>query len=79
MFRYILPLNKKAKFMMKNESSVEWTQNYPKEKDLRFWKMVAKGKYVEVSMPEFNYETIEYNKRNIKINSSGTTLDSFFI
>ena len=32
MFRYIYPLNKKAKKMLKN-SSMEWTKNYPKEKE----------------------------------------------
>ena len=32
MFRYIYPLNKKAKKIMKNDSTMEWTRNYPKDK-----------------------------------------------
>ena len=42
MFRYIYPLNKKAKKMLKN-SSMEWTKNYPKEKDLE-WRDVTDRK-----------------------------------
>ena len=77
MFRYIFPLTKQAKRIMKNSSTVEWNQNYPKEKDLKFWKMMGTRNYIEVPMPEFNYEIIEYNKRNIEAHNDGATLDSF--
>jgi len=34
MFRYLFPLNKKAKKIMLTQSSMTWSKNYPKEADL---------------------------------------------
>ena len=41
-FRYIYPINKKSKKYLKN-STMEWTRNYPKDKDLQ-WKIKKPGK-----------------------------------
>jgi hypothetical protein len=62
MFRYIYPLNKKAKKLLKS-SSVEWTLEHPKDKDLIFKKQIARGKYIEVPQPEFNKFNYQYNKQ----------------
>lgn len=40
-FRYIMPLNNYSKKLLKR-SSVSWTKNYPKEKDLK-WKLLKPG------------------------------------
>lgn len=80
MFRYIFPLNKKAKKIMKNESTVDWNINYPKDKDLKFWKMMGKGDYQEVDMPVFSYDEVVYNEKNLKLNRKKkcSTLERFF-
>ena len=80
MFRYIFPLSKKAKRIIKNDSTVEWSKNYPKGKDLKFWKMMGKGLYEEVDAPTFNYDVVVYNEKNIKLNRANecSTLERFF-
>ena len=42
-FRYILPLNKKARKLLK-KSNVEWNLNYPKDNDLVWNKSTVEGK-----------------------------------
>ena len=64
MFRYIYPLNKKAKKYLK-ESTVDWNKNYPKEKDLIYKKLIEKGKYVEIEQPTFNKDNYHYNTQKI--------------
>ena len=64
MFRYIYPLNKKAKKYLK-ESTVDWNKNYPKEKDLIYKKLIEKGKYVEIEQPTFNKYNYHYNTQKI--------------
>ena len=65
-FRYILPLNKKAKKLLPN-SNVEWGKEYPKDKDLQWKEMVSQGKYEFMSdEPKFNLDVIEYNSKNVK-------------
>jgi hypothetical protein len=60
MFRYLYPLNKKAKKMLK-DSSMIWTRNYPKDKDLE-WKDITDRKNVKtVSQPPFTFENAKYN------------------
>jgi len=64
-FRYILPLNKKSKRMLK-DSTVEWTKEYPKDKDLQWKEMIAQGKYELINrMPEFNLDIVDYNSKNV--------------
>ena len=53
---------------MKNESTVTWSKAYPKDKDLKFWKMMGKGDYQEVDMPVFSYDEVVYNEKNLKLN-----------
>jgi len=64
-FRYILPLNKKSKRMLK-DSTVKWTKEYPKDKDLQWKEMIAQGKYELMNgEPEFNLDIVEYNSKNV--------------
>jgi hypothetical protein len=63
MFRYIFPLNKKAKKLMK-KSNMEWTRNYPKEKDLEWFDRTSMPK-VKIDKPPFTFEDIIYNKKNV--------------
>ena len=63
MFRYIFPLNKKAKKLMK-KSNMEWTRNYPKEKDLEWFDRTSMPR-VKIDKPPFTFEDIIYNKKNV--------------
>ena len=64
-FRYILPLNKKAKKIFKN-STVTWGKEYPKDKDLQWKEMVSQGKYEFINgEPKFNLDVVEYNSKNV--------------
>ena len=69
------------KKIMKNESTVDWNINYPKDKDLKFWKMMGKGDYQVVPMPSFSYDTVVYNEKNLRINrpKDSSTLERFFV
>jgi len=73
MFRYLYPLNKKAKRMMLRESSMNWDKNYPKSKQLE-WVDVTdmKNKKTLKERPSFTFENAKYNK-NIP-----STLDEFY-
>ena len=68
-FRYILPLNKRAKKYLK-KSTVPWGLNYPKTSDL-IWnksKMNCEGKTEKVileSMPYIDSNMTEYNSKNV--------------
>ena len=78
MFRYIYPLNKKAKKLMKNGSTLEWGRNYPKDKDLK-WVDVTDVKNKEIiDKPPFTFETAKYNLKNINSHLKGQTLESFY-
>ena len=57
MFRYILPLNNKAKRVLKEYDSFP----YPKDDDLVFSKRVTKGKFENIPMPDFNMDIFEHN------------------
>ena len=64
-FRYILPLNKRAKKILLN-STVNWDKEYPKHIDLQWKEMVAKGKYEFINEePKFNTDVVEHNSRNV--------------
>jgi len=52
-FRYILPLNKKARKLLK-KSNVEWNLNYPKGNDLVWNKSTKDGKKRLESMPKLD-------------------------
>ena len=66
MFRYIYPLNKKAKKIMKNDSTMEWTRNYPKDKDLEWIDATDRKNKKTVPQPPFTFEDAKYNLKNIE-------------
>ena len=76
MFRYIYPLNKKAKKMLKN-SSMEWTKNYPKEKDLEWRDVTDRKNKKTIPQPAFTFENAKYNLKNINAHKK-STLNEFF-
>ena len=57
MYRYILPLNKKARKTLSKYPDLE----YPKDDDLAFYKRVDKGKFVEIEKPNFDMNVFEHN------------------
>ncbi len=64
MFRYIMPLSKKARKMLK-DSTVNWSLNYPKEKDLE-WKIQTDDGYTKTKeMPKMNLSVVNINKKNV--------------
>jgi len=72
MFRYIHPLNKKAKKILKSNSKIVWKVGgvgvYPKDNNgALVWKeMVGRKKYKLLDgIPSWNLQTVEYNKRNV--------------
>lgn len=77
MFRYIYPLNKRAKKLMKTGSSLEWTFDYPKDKDL-VWQDVTEGgrNHITIEQPPFTFEEAKYNLKNI--NAHKGPLEKFF-
>ena len=60
MFRYIYPLNKTAKKILKSYPEYMNNKN-PKDSDLVFQKRVSKGKYVEIEKPDFNMDIFKHN------------------
>lgn len=71
MFRYIFPLNKKAKKLLKNSPEIEWKIGsgvYPKESNgvLQWRQMVARNEYQTLeTMPQWNLQVTEYNNKNV--------------
>lgn len=60
MFRYILPLNRKAKKILKKYEEYK-NLPYPKEKDLVFEKRISNGKFEKIEKPNFNMNVFNYN------------------
>ena len=80
-FRYILPLNKKARKLLK-KSSVEWNLNYPKEKDLVWDKSTKDGKKRLEGIPKIDSNVTEYNTKNVNkvVDKHGTaSLEEFLV
>ncbi len=73
-FRYILPLNKKARKFLK-KSNVEWNLNYPKGNDLIWNKSTKEGKKQLEGMPYIDSNMTEYNAKNV--NAHMGTLEAF--
>ena len=73
-FRYILPLNKKARKLLK-KSKVEWNLNYPKNEDLVWDKSSASGRERLEGMPHIDSDVTEYNAKNV--NAHKGTLEAF--
>jgi len=74
MFRYLYPLNKKAKKLMLRESTMEWTRNYPKEHNLIWYDKTVKPKQ-QIEQPSFTYQDMKYNKTAI----SQSSLEEFML
>ena len=54
-------------------STVDWSLNYPKNKDIKFWRQVGKGQYEElIEWPSFSFAEMRYNRP-----PSSVTLDKF--
>ena len=60
MFRYLMPLNKKAKKMLGKYEEYA-NLDYPKEDDLIFRKRFEKGKFERIKQPDFNMNVFEHN------------------
>ena len=78
MFRYIYPLNKKAKRIMKNNSTLNWSLNYPKDIDLEWMDITDKKEKQYIDKPAFTFEDAKYNLKNINAHKDGATLENFF-
>ena len=71
MFRYIYPLNKRAKKLLKKSPEIVWkigTGVYPKESngDLKWKQMVGRKKYEFLQgMPKWNLQVVEHNEKNV--------------
>jgi len=74
-FRYILPLNKRARKLLK-KSKVEWNLNYPKDNDLVWKKSTKEGKKQLKKLPYIDNNMTEYNTKNV--NSHSASLEAFF-
>jgi hypothetical protein len=69
MFRYMYPLNKKARRILEDG----WGQNYPKDKDLEWKIQIGKGKWDYIERPKFELDVVNINQRNIERNCKITT------
>jgi hypothetical protein len=75
MFRYIYPLSRAAKKILK--AYPEYNNNkYPKKEDLLFQRRIDNGRFENIDMPEFNMDISNYNYQKFdninKINTSNT-------
>ena len=82
MYRYIYPLNKTAKKILRRDSNLTWTRTYPKDKDLQWFDKTTRPK-TEIEKPPFTFEDMKYNAKNVgNVNKPVTwtdpTLDRFF-
>jgi len=75
MFRYIYPLNKEAKKLMKNGSTLNWNKDYPKYRDLVWMDTTDKKNKTKIDQPSFSFDEIKHNKITPSV---GSTLDDFF-
>lgn len=60
MFRYIKPLNKKAKKILDQYDEYK-NLTYPKDKDLIFEQRIEQGKFARISKPNFDMNIQKYN------------------
>ena len=60
MFRYIIPLNRTGKKILKKYPEYK-NLPYPKDEDLMFERRIANGKFEKISQPNFNMNVFEHN------------------
>ena len=65
MFRYITPLNKKAKKILDSYPQYK-NLKYPKDKDLKFKKRIDSNIYIYICQPQFNMDVQEHNYQHNK-------------
>ena len=69
MFRYIFPLDKRSKKLLKHSEEIDWKIGsgiYPKEGSLKWRQMVARKKYEDLEgIPKWDLSVVEYNKKNV--------------
>ena len=58
MFRYIYPMDKKARKVIENTYCY---MSHPKDSELKFEKRVAKGVFEEIPQPQFNMNVFNHN------------------
>lgn len=64
MFRYIYPLNKRAKKLLSKYPY--WKDKRPKKDDIK-WFLMESGKKTDIPMPQFNMDITDwYNRKNIQ-------------
>ena len=78
MFRYIYPLNKEAKRIMEKKSSINWTKNYPKDKDLEWLDVTDMKNKKYIDKPPFTFQDAKYNLKNIQAHTADVNLNQFF-
>ena len=66
MFRYIVPLNKKAKKILESYTKYK-NIPYPKDKDLIFKKRIESNIYIYICQPDFNMNIHNYNYQKNQI------------
>lgn len=60
MFRYMFPLNKKARKILNSYTEYNNLKN-PKDSDLIFQRRIKKGKFENIEQPNFNMNVFQYN------------------
>ncbi len=60
MFRYMYPLNKKSRKVLKSYKEYSGLIN-PKDKNLKFWERIGDGEFKDIPMPNFNMGVFEHN------------------
>ena len=66
-FRYVLPLAKSYRGLLKKASTVEWNKDYPKDKDLQWKRQKGKGDWELLEkMPNMNLSVVNINKKNVE-------------
>ena len=77
MFRYIMPLNKKAKKMMKKSSPYDWSTTYPKLDDLEWMDITDPKNTFFIEQPSFTFDDAKHNSKNIGSAFTDVDLESF--
>jgi len=79
MFRYLYPLNKKAKKIMLKKSSLFWSKQYPKEDSLEWIDVTDKKNKIKISKPAFTFKKAKYNLKNIEAHKNTKYQQELFI
>lgn len=75
MFRYMYPLSKKSKKILKQYPEYQGLKN-PKNGDLKFTRRIELGKFEEIEMPDFNMDIQVHNYQ--KYSDNNEKIEKFF-